>query len=296
MYFMKNIFNSMLELNKYFIVLLLLVMFFGACRKIIQSEFDDYNDEIVVNAILKADEQAVVKLSNTLSINGQSVNYLNDKVVKLYENGVFKEIMNLENNGEYKSDLVIQSGMKYKVEVEMPNSENLFADVEVPHSSELIGYEIIKKGFVEYSGVTYPIVKIKFKNPIDTIAYFQVVLYDIDEEEGTKNVVFLERIFDPVLQNEGVKIAVFSNEIIQNNEHEIQLVYSDVFCINCLIEFRRISYSYYKYLQSLALYQQNKNETANIINSPAFNLYSNVHNAFGILGAYSSVYSDTIPF
>lgn len=280
---------------KYFKLFIISVLF-TSCVKTIRSDFDSYNDKIVLNSIIKANEIATVQLSNTLSVNGNNVNYLNNLNVSLYKNGVFIEDLIFVENGNYKSVTKIEEGNIYKIEVEVPNEEIITTEVEVPFSSQLLNFEIIKKGFVEYSGVTYPAVKLKFKNPIDTIAYFQVVLYDLDTNVGVIRVIDIEKLIDPVLKNEGVKVAVFSNEIIKTPEYEIELIYSDVFCLNCLVEFRRISFSYYKYLQSLALYSQNKNQTANIINSPAFNLYNNVNNAYGIFGAYNSVYSDTIKF
>ncbi len=280
---------------KYFKLFIISVLF-TSCVKTIRSDFDSYNDKIVLNSIIKANEIATVQLSNTLSVNGNNVNYLNNLNVSLYKNGVFVEDLIFVENGNYKSVTKIEEGNTYKIEVIVPNEEIITTEVEVPFSSKLLNFEIIKKGFVEYSGVTYPAVKLKFKNPIDTIAYFQVVLYDLDTNVGVIRVIDIEKLIDPVLKNEGVKIAVFSNEIIKTPEYEIELIYSDVFCLNCLVEFRRISFSYYKYLQSLALNSQNKNQTANIINSPAFNLFNNVNNAYGIFGAYNSVYSDTIKF
>jgi hypothetical protein len=280
---------------KYFKLFIISVLF-TSCVKTIRSDFDSYNDKIVLNSIIKANEIATVQLSNTLSVNGNNVNYLNNLNVSLYKNGVFVEDLIFVENGNYKSVTKIEEGNTYKIEVIVPNEETITTEVEVPFSSQLLNFEIIKKGFVEFSGVTFPAVKLKFKNPIDTIAFFQVVLYDLDTNVGVIRVIDIEKLIDPVLKNEGVKIAVFSNEIIKTPEYEIELIYSDVFCLNCLVEFRRISFSYYKYLQSLALYSQNKNQTANIINSPAFNLFNNINNAYGIFGAYNSVYSDTIKF
>ena len=272
-----------------------LLIFLSSCVKTIQDDFDDFNDKIVVNSILKANEVALVQVCNSLSVNENNVNFIDNAIIRLYKNGLYLEDLDLVAEGKYISKNIVEKGNKYKIEVEIPTYKTLISEVEVPFESELINFEIIKKGFVEYSGVTYPIVKLKFKNPTDTIAYYQVVLYDVDKQEGIIRVIDLEKLSGPVIQNEGVKIAVFSNEIIKTNEYEIELIYSDVFCLNCLLELRRISFSYYKYLQSFALYSQNKNQTANIINSPAFNLFSNIQNGLGIFGAYNGIFSDTIP-
>jgi len=107
-------------------------------------------------------------------------------------------------------------------------------------------------------------------------------------------------ITDPVLLNEGIPIAVFSNEIIQGNSYNITINYTtgsasstgtNLFPL--ILELRSISKNYYQFLKQQYLYERGRYpEFGSAFTST--NLYSNIIGGYGIFAGFSSIQSDTI--
>jgi len=116
---------------------------------------------------------------------------------------------------------------------------------------------------------------------------------------------YLIYISDPALLNEGLPIAVFSDELIQNGTYTMTINYynsnypdepSGGFSkmLPMVLELRSISYDYYRYVKDLYLYETGRYPAIVGGVVTPFQLHSNVKNGLGIFAGYSRVVSDTI--
>jgi len=114
-------------------------------------------------------------------------------------------------------------------------------------------------------------------------------------------------IIDPVLLNEGLPIAVFSNEMIDGDSYTMLINYTTGSAYNqnnsgwvtelfpVQVELRSVCFNYYTFIKQQYLYEMATDEPFLSVGSVGvFNLHSNVENGYGILAGYSSVKSEII--
>jgi hypothetical protein len=159
-------------------------------------------------------------------------------------------------------------------------------------------------------GITYPAIKISFKNEAIPRKYYEVAIYYFKKDYFDGNIerqyAYIHTITDPVILNEGLPIALFSNEIISDSVYVMTLNYNtgstssrnggpwhtDLYPF--VVELRTVTYDYYRYQKQYYLYNKGRSADGLINIMTASPLYSNVENGNGIFAGYSVFTTDTI--
>ena len=278
-----------------FVAILVLTI---SCRDKVQDTFPDFENKLVLNSILIKDSVLNVHLSLTRPIDNSDFPTVNNATVKLYIDGVFSEDLTSVGNGLYSSTTIVEPEKEYRCEAFVDGYDKVYATTIIPEATTLTDIIHIENVGKNDEGQTYPALRFTFNNTQET-QYYQVLIklfYYEDISYAT-----LEKITDPVILNEGLPIAVFSNEGIVGNTYTMQLNYTTnnggsegMTLYPLIVEFRSISKEYYHFVKQLYLYEQNRYPDNMLSGGKPFQLYSNVMNGYGIFAGYSTFTSDTI--
>jgi hypothetical protein len=284
--------------------LLLLVLINTSCRKLVQDEFPDTKKSLVVNSVLVADKILRLNLSYTAKIIDTSFEYVENAQVKLFKNGVFIENLVYTENGFYTSSEILEENNNYSCIISVPNFETIYCEEFIPPKKTIFNIKHNNVAGVNDDGIIYPSISFAFENFINEKRYYEVLIKTIHNE--SYGFASLEKIIDPVLISEGLPILVFSNEHINTNFYEIIINYNtgstsssgnsgvQMNLYPVVLEFRSISYNYYKFLKNFYLYQQGRYPDGIMSSQTMVNMHSNIEGAYGIFAGFSRFETDTI--
>lgn len=276
-----------------------------SCKKIVQSEFPDIEQKPVVNSIIVQDSTIKINVSLSGKLDSNDLTFVDNATILLYIDDVLAETINHSADGMYISNIIAEPNKKYSSIVKIPGYEDVKCSCKIPPKTDLLDVTLTNLAYIDSEGTIFPSVAIKFRNNPDTLLYYEIAIknlrYDSYYERNDDFYASLVGIEDPVLINEGLPIAVFSNQIITGNEYTMTLNYftmgtswnlSHLYPI--IVELRSISSEYYNYAQALYLYkEQLGNESIDGRILP-LSIYSNVENGYGIFAGYSINATDTI--
>lgn len=283
--------------------IIVLLLTISSCRKLVQGEFYTPPHVPVINSILIPGKPVEVHASFSANINASNIETVEDADITLYINGVFVENLVHQGNSLYASATSVEEGKTYKCEVLIPEYETVICSDSIPKTPVVIDIEHINEAGRNEEGTTFPAIRIAFANDTSTTQYFEVAIRLL--AYGEEKLADLERITDPVLIEESLSIALFSNQLINDTVYQLTLNYitgsesasngiwhTDLFPL--IIEFRSVSYDYYQYAKSAYLYEEGRYPDGLASQTSVFNTHSNVENAYGIFSGYSVFQSDTI--
>jgi hypothetical protein len=282
----------------YLLFILTLFALFS-CRELVQNEFPEFAPVPTVNSILIADSLLKVHVSIAGSIDSNQLAMVEDAEVLLYVDEQFKEALIYNGNGIYCSNTRVEPLKKYFCMVNVPGYETITCNDSIPVAVELSNIVHIKQAGKNEEGISYPAIQFTFKNNPAEKLYFEAVIRLI--QYGNEERADLEAITDPVLLNEGLPIAVFSNELISGQSYTMTINYTTnsgnsqgMSLYPLILELRAANYSYYQFVKQQYLYEIGRYPDGIQASTTAFPIFSNVKNAYGIFAGYSSTQTDTI--
>jgi len=290
-----------MKLSTFFLLALIIL---PSCRELVTDEFPEYTPIPTVNSILLKDSTIKVHVSLAGKLDTNQLALIDNAEVLLYVDGEYKETLILFDNGMYSSSVVVEPLKTYRCDVNIPGYELVSGSdlIPVPVTiSDIIHIDIAGK---DEEGMNYPAIKFTFTNNPSEKQYFEVAIRLISY--GYERVASLKTITDPVLLNEGLPLALFSNESIKGSSYTMTINYftgsassfnggpmqTDLYPV--ILEFRSVSQNYYKFVKQKYLYDLGRYPEFMAASTTAFPLFSNINNGYGIFAGYCSVKSDTI--
>lgn len=280
------------------------IVFLSSCREVVQDQFPEIIQTPVVNSILKADSTLVINLSYSASLNFGKIEYIKNATIRFFVDDNFEETVSNSEDGMYISNITVESGKKYNCEIDIPGYEMITCEARIPQPAKIIDITHKNLAYTDPEGTIFPAVVLTFENNINKSEYFEVVIKTLQtnwEGEQRNAYAWLVGIDDPLIINEGLPIAVFSNELITDSIYTMSLNYSTggsswntADTHPYIVELHSINYDYYKYLKQLYLFKQAVNSDNLTGSTPPVQIYSNVENGYGIFAGYSNYISDTI--
>jgi hypothetical protein len=252
-------------------------------------------------------QDSIIKINVSLSgkLDSNDLTFVENAVISLYVDDVLAETINHSADGMYISHVIAEPDKKYSCIVNIPGYSEVKCSCKIPQKTEILEISHANLAYIDDEGTIFPSVTIKFKNNPDTLLYFEIVIknlrYDSYLEENDYFNASLVGVEDPVIINEGLPIAVFSNKIISGNDYTMTLNYhtmgaswnlSNLYPI--IVELRSVNYEYYKYTQALYLYEEQLNNESIDGRIIPLSVYSNVEGGFGIFAGYATYATDTI--
>lgn len=287
-----------------FVFLCLLSIHFFSCREKVDWDFPDFEPVPTINSILVAGEPIKVHVSLAGKFDSIPLSVVENAIIDLFADGEFIESLAYKEDGIFESSFNAESNILYKCEATIPGFPVATSICKIPLSQNILNIEHINFAGVDEEGVSYPAVKIEFSNSPGQPLYFEIVIRMLKYDWVTRPELI--NISDPVLLNEGLPLALFSNEMIDETSYTMTISYTtgsasyssengwQATLFPLTVELRTVNYDYYMYVKQLYLYETGR--YPNIIGGVVtpFPLHSNVSNGFGIFAGYSSVKTDTI--
>lgn len=285
-----------------FIILMIFISLLS-CRKLISDEFSEPEKIPVVNSILKPGHPLQVQVSFPAGINSTIIETADNAEISLYLNDEYTETLSYEGDGMYQSTTRIEAGNSYRCEVVIPGCDVINCSDSVPEPPTVLEVIHINEAGRDEEGLSYPAIRLRFLNNPEARLYYMVnIRLSVYGEERNANLL---NITDPLIINEGLPVALFSNQEISDTSYELVLNYftgltystGDHWYTNLfplIVELRSVSYAYYEYAKSVYLYEQGRYPDGLSAQTTVFNTYSNIEDAYGIFSGYSAVLTDTI--
>jgi len=290
--------------TKLFLSILMILVAVG-CHQKVDWTPPNFEQKPVVNALIKSGSTISVKVSLAVAFNAQTTPEVDNAEVLLFVDNEYAETLDYIDDGFYQSELIAQEGSEYRCEVTIPGYPTATCFTSIPIHQNIIKFEHINKAGVDEEGVTYPAVKLTFDNVSDRVIYYEVVILLVDRDYIRRAVLI--DVIDPVLLNEGLPIAVFSNELIEDSTYTMIINYTTgqasssnnsgwvTTLYPVQVELRTVCYNYYKFIKQQYLYELSNDEPfLSVGATSSYNLHSNVENGYGIFAGYSSVISGNI--
>ncbi|MCF8357640.1 MAG: DUF4249 domain-containing protein [Prolixibacteraceae bacterium] len=292
-------------LSKYKIKTLLLtigVALFG-CQYLVTEQFPDFDSIPTINSVLVEGKPVSINIDLTGGLDSLPLQKVNNATVNLYIDGHFSEKMEYTREGVLTSKTIVEPGKEYQCEVIIPGFDTLFCKQVIPIPGKILKVEHKANTGMTDDGYTLSSKILTFKNNPSEKQYYEIKTKGTGKYDNidTSDYLFhnyiqpMPQITDPVLLNEGIPIALFSNETIKDSVYTMTLHYtsSGSKIYSFIIELRSVTYDYYRYQKQYYLYGEGK--YGDITKKAfAFPLYSNIENGYGIFAGYSVSLSDTI--
>jgi len=282
---------------------IILFLVFLSCRKVVNEEFNDPVQIPVINSLLISDKTIEVHVSLPENINAKDIQTIENADISLFIDEIFAEKLVYTGEGIYSGTTLVEPGKSYKCEALIPGYKIITCNDRIPEYPLLYNVEHVNEAGKDEEGVVYPAVNLTFANNINSNQYFEVVIRTLHHHEI--EIASLEKITDPLIIKEGLPIALFTNELINDTLYNLTLNYTTGTTSNTndrwhtvlyplIIEFRAISLNYYHFARSSYLYEQGRYPGSLEEQTKVFNLHSNIENGYGIFAGFSVVQSDTV--
>jgi hypothetical protein len=302
--------NKSFHFEKKALMLVFLLMYLLGCKIEVGTDFTNFDPLPVVNSILEAGKPIRLNLSLAEKLDSVPLTTITDATIELFVDGIFAETLKNNNDGNYTSTTLIEPLKNYTCKVICTGKDTVTCSQTLPAPLEITHIEHINVAGANEEGCTYPAVLITFKNNQEKVCYYEAVimLERFDRWDSTTYFqnAWLQTIEDPAILNEGLPIALFSNETMQDSTYTLKLNYftgnsgrSDKHgwrtgFFPFRIHLRTVSYDYYRYKKQYYLYNEGKNNDGLLSSPTAFPLYSNIENGYGIFAGYSTFVSDSL--
>jgi len=289
---------------RFFSFLLLFQLMICSCRELVENEFADFQSVPTINSILVADSTIKVHVSLAEKLDTNKLALIDNAQVLLFVDGVYNETLIRFDEGTYSSTTVVEPHKTYHCEVDIPGYKTVSCSDALPKSAIISDILHINKAGKDEEGMTYPAIKFTFTNDPAEKQYFEVVIRLI--EYGHERSADLEIITDPLILNEGLPVALFSNNLINDSIYTMTInyftgsagssngepIHTNLYPL--ILEVRSVSYNYYQYVRQLYLYEKGRYLEFLTGSITAYPLYSNIQGGYGIFAGYSFMQSDTI--
>lgn len=260
------------------------------CHKKIPFDAAEFEQIPTLNSILATDSLFTLHASLTGKMGRDSLPVLEDALVDLYIDGTFAQTLQYTQKGIYQANHRVKPSHQYKCVLNYPNSPAVAASCTVPKATPFNKIQLIYHGWIDETGETQPTIVFTIPNDTTTTQYFDVWARIFYRSKGS-NENFRFRNYHQVFlfNTEHQKSTVVSKHLeFSRNSYSPNYEYAYIF------ELRSVTYGYYRYAESLKLYNQGRFPEFNTSSPEPFNLYSNVKNGYGIFAAYSYFCSDTL--
>ena len=280
-----------------------LILISISCRELIDEPFPDFNPLPVVNALLIEGDTLSLNISMAEKLDTNRLGFVDYAEVELFVNDQFVESLTYSNDGEYKSTTVIDASKKYTCVVSVPGFDPILCEQLIPAKPRIVKVEHINIAGKDEEGSNFPAVELTFENKPENRSFYEVAIYHLEKRRDTSyfRECHLETITDPVLLNEGLPLALFSNELISDSIYTMHINYNtgsfsglETILYPLIIELRQTTEDYYRYKKQLHLYENGLWADGVLISMTNNNLFSNIENAYGIYAAYNVAATDTI--
>lgn len=293
------------------ITLLVFTGLFSSCEKIIEFDGEKTKPLLVLNSVLKADSAVKVHISKSrffLDYDNE-MSDINNATVKLWVNDVEQANLQFTGEGNYYSSYIAKVGDKIKIKASASSFDDISSNTIIPEIPEVLSIDTV---YTHENDGGY----------ISRILNFDITFTDTLKDDDYYLVYCMQRTYqDYIYEGKNYQeygIYLFSDDIIFENENRGNFAGEDVFGsatyntftddlinnkeyslrmkthdynygneyqqkITYVFYFQKITKEWYLYLRTTSLVSND----FSMFSEPV-QVYSNIQNGLGILGATNS--------
>ncbi len=271
--------NKMKFLNKQMLVCFIASMLVCSCTKLLETDFPDYTENVVLNGMFCPDSVACVHVSLSGNLSDTALVHLPNATVVLHNvSADTYDTLQHHQNGWYAGRTLIQAGSTYTCTVFTESHAPLTKQTTVPYPPRIIKTEVDLNAFVDSENgsmmrsfsLTFPNDKTKqqyydllfYYTRIDVVYPPDVYSWEIEDESilpkdtiKYAELMYINPSSDVVFVNEPNPLTVFCNKYMQGTEFTVTGIVngpsspSDT-SVSCRqVELRAVSPEYYHYMK-----------------------------------------------
>lgn len=284
---------------------ILLFLCLSSCRKLIQEDFPDFNNDWVIHNLMVAGDSIEVEIKRTTSVNGLGNPPIKDAKIQLHsENGTY-DLIYVDSTATYRLNQIIETDINYHFTVFNASDELITSFNQViPPPQPILSIEHLDVAGTDEEGVGHPAIIIEVpNNPVKEYFFVNIKLLS---NSDWSNTAFLLNIEDPVILNEGVLLPLFSNELMNGNSQKVVINYTTGSASNTIegplvaqlypliVELWTLNEAYFGFIKQNHQYEESMYPEIGSGNQTAISNFDNIDGVYGINAGYSLVKTDTI--
>jgi len=306
-------------MKKLILLIYILPLYFVSCEKKLDIDLPETEKHIVVNGMINPDSLLEVRVSKSRNIlDTNAIVHLPDAVVKLYVNGVFIQDLTSSGEGYFVSNLFPELDKEYSLTVDYPGLTSVHTQCLIKKSGSINSVDTLRETVINDWGYDIDtITTMKFDilfndNGATNDFYFLAIssLQPIYEYLGKDTILTgyhqvpeyfdsQDLVFRSNTNNfsiEGLPGRVFSDELFNGNNYEIQLEmylskYADIYVSeqNALdstmfyIRLYTVNQDFFRFVNSYNLNQSSEYDPF----AQPVQIFSNVENGLGLFSGYT---------
>ncbi len=238
----------------------LLMVGVGSCVKLIETDFPDYERQLVVNGVLRVDSLLRVHVSWTGNLSDTALAVVDDAEVVMQYGDTFLRVDTLryEGDGWYVGDDVAHIGCSYTCMV--MTSDSAFVELkqaQVPEPAKIVDVRVDIEPFME-EGSFYRRFHVTFERDTRGRAYYELRLWT-DYETGDLDYMYVDASSDVVFQHEASPLKVFRSDYMTDDTFTVTGVAyvppltDPDYISKHTIELRSVDRSYYDYMKGASV-------------------------------------------
>lgn len=293
-------------------VAVLIVIFLFSCTKELDLKIPSLPQKVVVNALFCPDSIMKVYVSLSAGMD-ENIPKVENAVVKLYEDGIFKQLAVHQSDGLYNTFILPKAGKKYRIEVEVSGYEMVWAESTVPPNTLVSSFscKLLEGTDPEDWGFHNSETKLTFQDDPGNLNYYELLFYTLNSNVKTyaemvgarldvtdlsiktdgeldfnpQQYFFSDQLFNGIEKT--ILLNWFGGEYIDpvSGESVKQIFYAD---------FKTVSPEYYNFRKSWTKHVFNQNTDLHYDDPIALlflgdpvEMYSNVQGGYGVFAGFN---------
>ena len=271
-------------------VICFFVFIYISCSQKVELTWEEQQQKHVVNCLFSPDEQIELYAFKTVDIIEDTVEFVNDLDIELYESEKLIWSGNSSDYGKYSTHVKPKSNEEYKVILKNHEGFSITANDLIPPAVNIMTATYSFPVYEDIHGSLFGKVFLSFRDNPKVENFYEIVILSEDS-----SIIHTFNIKSPVitLDNEtDLKMPgslLFTDELFEGEELNLN-IYVNTYN-NPIIVLKSVSRNYYEYRKSINSHFFNQNtERENILElfkGDPVELYSNITNGLGIFAGFT---------
>ena len=261
-----------------------------SCTREVELTWDGEEQKYVVNCLFSPDEQIELYAFKTTGIIEDTIEFVNDLDIELYESGQLTWSGNSAEKGRYSIPVIPKLKEEYIVILKNNEGFSITAVDLIPPAVNILTATYSFPVYEDIYGTLFGKVSLSFRDNREVKNYYEIVILGEDSSIiHTSNVkhpvVTLDNENDPIMPGS----LLFTDELFEGEKLDLNIYVYTYY--NPIIVLKNVSRNYYEYRKSINSHFYNQNtERENIFElfkGDPVELYSNINNGLGIFAGFT---------
>lgn len=310
-------------------LLLIIILGLGACTKEVEFTGTQSDPRLVVNGLQQVGQPACLSVEkSTFFLDDQPDCRVKDVHVDLYVNGVFMEALQvrdsleMEEYYEWHDDIdpilkerlryafnycqgsyILREGDELRFEVSSSEFDMATAEVTMPEAPQVISFDTVRiEPDYDYGFNVH--FALKLNDPVGSD------YYNLFPQGGLAGFTSTDPVFTDLTETEDIEdffggaeyygygpYNVINDKFFDGSEYTLSMeksLYDEEVYEPLVLEVSRVDANFYRYLRSYNAYSSSNPESIIGLFTEPVQVYSNVRNAIGVVGAQSQGVTMTV--